>query len=104
MHKDVNSKYLTEKISIKGYSWKNGNVIELLKSLEVTKISHDKLTSPLYGCTDLLQVNNDRQFQACLSGPGGVRGHCRFAQSCVLAEFKQDPKKALDYICIIEQK
>lgn len=29
MHKDVNSKYLTEKISIKGYSWKNGNVIEL---------------------------------------------------------------------------
>lgn len=33
MHKDVNSKYLTEKISIKGYSWKSGNVIELLKSL-----------------------------------------------------------------------
>lgn len=33
-----------------------------------------------------------------------MRGHCRYAQACVLAEFKQDPKKALDYICIIEQK
>ncbi|KAI5706598.1 hypothetical protein M8J76_013434 [Diaphorina citri] len=49
-------------------------------------------------------LNYNQQFQACLSGPSGIRGHCRYAQACVLSEFKQDPRKALDYICIIEQK
>uniref|UniRef100_A0A8D8RT84 Serine proteinase stubble n=1 Tax=Cacopsylla melanoneura TaxID=428564 RepID=A0A8D8RT84_9HEMI len=49
-------------------------------------------------------LDYSQQFQACLSGPSAVRGHCRYAQACVLSEFKQDPKKALDYVCIIEQK
>lgn len=49
------------------------------------------------------KINYNQKYQQCL-GPQATRGRCRFAQACVLPQFKEDPKLALDYICIIERK